>query len=106
MLMCSLCIYDFLHLLCGLACFAVPEFNEDYRRDIFPPAIPFLIPLTQVRRKPFRTWAGECNGVFSHDSLLKDIAPVSLAEEAAVFFAIERPITWRDRHVDWRGQIS
>ncbi len=49
--MCSLAVYDFLHLTLDIACFAVPEFSATYRNGLFLNSIPIVIPITQVRKR-------------------------------------------------------
>ncbi len=48
LLMCSLAVYDLLHLVLDVACFALPEFSRGYRDRILLHGIPYLIPITQV----------------------------------------------------------
>ncbi|XP_059096177.1 G-protein coupled receptor daf-37-like isoform X2 [Tigriopus californicus] len=48
LLMCSLAVYDFFHLVLDILCFALPQFSENYRNGILLHAIPFLIPITQI----------------------------------------------------------
>ena len=47
-LLLSLAIYDLVLILLVLACFAIPQFSENYRRHLLIHALPFLIPLAQT----------------------------------------------------------
>ncbi len=54
LLMCSLAVYDLLHLVLDVTCFALPEFSRSYRDRILLHGIPYLIPITQVGGWSFR----------------------------------------------------
>ena len=54
LLMCSLAVYDLLHLVLDVVCFALPEFSRDYRDRVLLHGIPYLIPITQVGEKYFK----------------------------------------------------
>ena len=49
MLMCCLAVYDFLHLILDIVCFALPEFSKEYQKGFLLYAIPYVIPITQVK---------------------------------------------------------
>ena len=48
LLMCSLAVYDFFHLIFDIMCFALPEFSKTYRNEFLLHMIPTIIPVTQV----------------------------------------------------------
>jgi hypothetical protein len=47
--MCSLAVYDFLHNIFDILCFSLPQFSSEYRDKFLLHAIPYVIPLTQVK---------------------------------------------------------
>ena len=49
LLMCFLALYDFFHLILDICCFALGHFSVTYRDDVLLYAIPYVIPITQVR---------------------------------------------------------
>ena len=48
LLMCSLSVYDFFHLIFDIICFALGHFSITYRDQFLLYAIPYVIPITQV----------------------------------------------------------
>ena len=51
LLMCSLAVYDFFHLILDIVCFALAELNVAYKETVLVHGIPYLIPITQVGRE-------------------------------------------------------
>ncbi len=50
LLMCSLALYDFFHLILDIMCFSLGQFSDSYKDKFLLHGIPYFIPLTQVNK--------------------------------------------------------